>query len=102
MATAQNLVNNPSFEQQLSCPTGLDNIGNVAGTGDAGFWFSPTDGSPDYFNACVTNNTTAGVPSNFYGSQAAFNNSEGAYSGFLAYDNETIREITSLCSCRSR
>ena len=43
---AQNLVPNPGFEQKTGCPDKPGQI-NLANS-----WFSPTPGTPDYFNDC--------------------------------------------------
>ncbi|MFB0924750.1 MAG: T9SS type A sorting domain-containing protein [Vicingaceae bacterium] len=59
---AQNLVPNPSFEDTLSCPTGLGNFTVVD-------WVNPTTASPDYFHSCNTGNI--GVPLNGFGWQNA-------------------------------
>lgn len=43
---AQNLIPNPGFESKNDCP---EKPGQIK---LANFWFSPTLGTPDYFNAC--------------------------------------------------
>ena len=57
--TAQNLVPNPSFEDTtISCAQWLSNPyppGNVA------YWFNPTGGTPDYFNAASCGGTPNGI-----------------------------------------
>ncbi len=83
-AMAQNIVPNPSFEDNANCPSGLDNIGSFGTASDLDNWYNPTDGNPDYYNACVTSSTTAGIPANFYGLQATITGD--GYAGFLAYD----------------
>ncbi len=77
---AQNLVRNPSFEDYNVCPTYQGNLTN------ANFWSRPLNhfGSPDYFNECSTTQFTD-VPTNFYGSQSAFDGV--AYAGFAAGEN---------------
>ena len=47
VASAQNLVPNPSFELLSSCPTTYSQLGN------ADFWFQPSEGTSDYFHACA-------------------------------------------------
>lgn len=43
---AQNLLPNPGFEKRSSCP---DSPGQIS---LASYWFTPTKGTPDYFNSC--------------------------------------------------
>ena len=77
-----NLVSNQGLETFTACPTTLSQLGNATG------WGQPTlhIGSPDYFNSCQTN-TTAGVPTNTFGSTAA--NQGNAYSGGYTFLNYT-------------
>lgn len=58
----QNLVPNPSFEDTVSCPTGIGDFSVIG-------WTNPTTASPDYFHSCNTGN--AGVPQNGFGWQNA-------------------------------
>ena len=62
-----NLVPNGSFEEYDTCP------GDVGQITYAKYWYSPTLGSPDYFNMCTTsqcpNYVDIGVPNNRYGYQ---------------------------------
>ena len=44
--TGQNRVQNPGFEERSDCPVRPGQISL------ANFWFSPNNGSPDYFNDC--------------------------------------------------
>jgi OmpA-OmpF porin, OOP family len=60
---AQNLVTNGDFEQLVSCPTGLSQLTSTVS------WFTPTNGSPDYFHECSTG--SADVPENIFGYQYA-------------------------------
>jgi hypothetical protein len=60
---AQNLVTNGDFEQLVSCPTALAQLSSTVN------WFTPTNGSPDYFHECATG--MAGVPDNIFGYQYA-------------------------------
>ncbi|MBN4070974.1 T9SS type A sorting domain-containing protein [Crocinitomix catalasitica] len=60
---AQNLVPNPSFEDSIMCPSGQDQIYNTES------WYSPTWGTPDYFDECGTGN--GAVPQNAFGWQYA-------------------------------
>lgn len=50
---AQNLVPNPGFETAASCPAN--------NTFTAANWYSPSTGSPDYFNPCGTGWTIPGT-----------------------------------------
>jgi len=45
---AQNLVPNPGFEDYHSCPTGRNQVYNLAS------WFKPTNYTTDYLNTCTT------------------------------------------------
>src|SRR6185503_219273 len=68
----QNLVQNPSFEQYTSCPTG--NSGIYLATP----WNVPPGSgtTPDYMNSCSTGGigcNSVGVPDNFLGSAPAAN-----------------------------
>ena len=81
-ALSPNIVPNPSFETYTACPvTGPSPITYVAQVGLATPWYQPTSGSSDYFNNCVTAASTAGVPTNFRGTQAA--KTGNAYVGFI-------------------
>jgi gliding motility-associated-like protein len=77
-----NLVSNQSLETYTTCPTSLSQLNNATG------WGQPTlhIGSPDYFNACQTN-TTAGVPTNTFGTTNA--NAGQAYAGGYTFLNYT-------------
>jgi len=50
-----NLVPNPSFEEYSLCPDKESQIERVDG------WFSPSNGTPDYYNYCSTS-TTVSLP----------------------------------------
>ncbi len=79
IATAQNLVSNPSFEQYTTCPTNFAQITKCIN------WQNHTSGgSPDYFNACAATVSGVKVPNNFLGSQAAA--SGNAYAGIISYN----------------
>tara|TARA_R110001592_G_scaffold361235_1_gene671420 strand:- start:303 stop:1223 length:921 start_codon:yes stop_codon:yes gene_type:complete len=73
---AQNLVPNPSFEDTIGCPAGLNDLPKTT------FWTVPTLGSPDYFHTC--NSGDANVPNNIFGTQSALSGS--AYIGISVYD----------------
>lgn len=59
---AQNLVPNPSFEDTVSCPTGLAQLYKAQNWISFGY-------TPDYFNSC--NNTGVSVPNSVFGFQYA-------------------------------
>ncbi len=77
--SAQNLVFNGSFEIYQTCPKYQSQITLSGG------WFRPTDGTPDYFNACC-GVSKIGVPDNFVGSQKP--RSGNAYAGFYLYQSD--------------
>ncbi len=76
-----NLVPNGSFEEHDTCP---DNVGQIT---YAKYWYSPTLGSPDYFNMCTTNLCPnffdIGIPNNRYGYQ--YPKTGFGYAGFGTY-----------------
>ena len=80
-ANAQNLVPNHSFEDTVSCPTGMAQFSAVAS------WFNPTTGSPDYYNRCYgelpSGSFGAGIPANEIGYQEAQDGD--AYAGLLTF-----------------
>jgi OmpA-OmpF porin, OOP family len=86
LCTAQELLDNNSFEQKSYCPGNFNqqSLTTVAG------WWQPSDGTPDYFNEC---SDKVGVPKNVFGSQEA---KEGAgYIGMVLYstgNNKNYRE----------
>lgn len=80
---AQNLVPNPSFEDNISCPTGFMELPflsepTVSITG----WTRPSEASSDYFNTCATA-TFMDVPNNFVGHQ--FPRTGNAYTGGYSF-----------------
>lgn len=75
---AQNLVPNPSFEDAIQCPVGVDELYK------AEYWTSFRE-SPEYFHGCDNNiNGIVGVPNIFIAYQNA--HSGNAYAGFIPYD----------------
>ena len=85
-AFTQNLVPNPSFEYHTACPT--QTLGYTPAYLGVLIppWYSPTKGSPDYFNACDTNTSIGdwvGVPLNCIAYQPAHTGS--AYVGLVMY-----------------
>ena len=78
----QQYIQNPSFEEYTTCPTGNSNYPIEMWVDSVIGWQTPTQGTSDYFNAC--NASFNSVPSNFSaGFQFAFDGV--AYCGFLAY-----------------
>ncbi len=75
LSSAQNLLNNPDFEQYISCPSALGEIHYCNN------WWSANNGSPDYFNSC--DQSTANVPNGYFGYQPAYNGN--AYAGIICY-----------------
>jgi hypothetical protein len=76
VGAAQNLVPNGSFEEYTQCPSHNGQIDFA--TGWVGYY-----ASPDYFNACNTNDSV-GVPANGMGYQTA---ADGyAYAGAITYE----------------
>jgi hypothetical protein len=82
---AQNLVPNPSFEDTISCPTGIIQTNKAKG------WIINVN-SVDYFNSCASSLSSVSVPKNCFGYQMA---SKGnAYCGLYNYikTSEDARE----------
>jgi gliding motility-associated-like protein len=73
-----NLVPNPSFESYTACPStfAIFSLQN---------WYSPTQGTPDYFNACNTNSFDVSTPINYFGTQTPKTGS--SYVGFVVSFN---------------
>ncbi|MGV3611430.1 MAG: gliding motility-associated C-terminal domain-containing protein [Fluviicola sp.] len=81
LALAQpNLVANGSFEILSECPVGADIEKSVG-------WFSPSEGTPDLFNACADLSTNLSVPMNSFGFQQA--HTGNGYAGFVIYGQGT-------------
>lgn len=74
---AQNLIPNGDFELFTYCPTFTGQIDAAKN------WINPTLGTPDYFNACVTDEY-AGIPANYLGYQNA--HSGNAYGGIILFE----------------
>ncbi len=89
-ANAQsNLVPNFSFETTTCCPTQgneLFNSSNCVPT-----WFSPTSGTPDYFNLC---SPSLSVPNTTIGYQNA--KTGGAFAGVAVHENPNVREYIEI------
>jgi len=74
---AQNLVPNPSFEEYDLCPDGDGQVWKAES------WYI-VEMTPDYFNACCTNQLQGfGVPNNILGYRNAATGN--AYCGFVSY-----------------
>lgn len=77
-------IQNPSFEEYTACPQSNSAYPNSMWIDSVVGWHSPTIATPDYFNACNTNNLNS-VPNNTaVGFQYAFDGV--GYCGFLAYE----------------
>lgn len=75
--SAQNLVQNPSFEDINTCPSTLGEIHK------ADFWTNPIDtlqSSPDLFHVCGTSSLIS-IPNNFSGNQVP--HTGNAYAGII-------------------
>lgn len=79
---AQNLIQNPSFEEFVACPNTLGTFGKHVKN-----WDTPTAGTTDYFNKC---STVMGAPENFNGEQEPKHGN--AYAGLYYYAPNDYRE----------
>lgn len=79
VSVSQNLVTNPGFEQFRVCP-GKANDKLVSGLQLIPRWYTVSEASPDYFNACSKNDQVS-VPKNFAGNMRA--RSGNAYIGLI-------------------
>jgi hypothetical protein len=84
----QNLVNNWSFEDTVTCPDNISQIDRAVG------WMSFSI-TPDYFNTCAPANAPfpVSVPHNLVGDQLA--HTGNAYAGFTAFsiNGSSVREF---------
>jgi outer membrane protein OmpA-like peptidoglycan-associated protein len=64
IAYGQNLVPNHSFEEYEECPNSYSKWAGMFNK-NVKSWYSPTQGTPDYFNTC--NRGSVGVPENING-----------------------------------
>ncbi len=76
LCSGVNLVPNPGFEYYGLCPTTSANLS------DASPWYSPSDGTSDYYNACA-GGPNISVPTNFAGVQNAY--AGQGYAGSYVY-----------------
>ncbi len=79
---SQNLVPNGDFETYSTCPVQSTSVQNNEVAKCTGWWM-PTDGSPDYYNACATI-IVVDVPQNVAGYQQDGSSGQ-AYMGIFAY-----------------
>jgi outer membrane protein OmpA-like peptidoglycan-associated protein len=82
---AQNLVNNPSFEDAINDTSIILDSGNNF---TCDFWNTPSKGSPDYFTK--KRDVWYGVPSNIFGCQEP--HTGFAYAGIAVYSDPRIYE----------
>ena len=88
--TAQNLVPNSGFEMYDRCPNGFNTFGQAI---RIPHWFSPTTGTPDYFNECSLGDSKARI--NWAGRCDSF--SGRGYVGIITYmDKNAYREYLSV------
>ncbi len=91
---AQNLVPNPSFEINTAAYDSISGscilpLGGF-GLGMVPPWDSPSNGSPDPFDTCASQFSSAGVPNSMYGYQQP--HSGGAFAGATFYESNEFRE----------
>ena len=83
LSAQTNLIPNPSLELYDICP---DSVFPGYPNGTVQNWYNPTQSSPDYYNACVTSTSNAGVPYNFGGGGGfQFARTGSAYFGAALY-----------------
>ncbi len=79
-AVAQcNLVPNSGFENVTNCTTGWGGVY----LGYAMPWDSPTNGTPDYFNTCISSSNGSSLPYNLFGFQNA--HSGNGYANIVSF-----------------
>ena len=87
---SQNLVPNPGFEDYSKCPNGFNVYGQVMNIPN---WFSPNNGTPDYFNECSSQTSNARL--NWAGRCEDF--SGLGYAGIITFmDRGPYREYLSV------
>lgn len=86
----QNLVINGDFEMFKNCP---ETRGAIFYPGSSKEhlqvltnWYSPTSGTPDYFNSCNTSNFEISIPENFLGNENP--HSGNGFAGLVLYTQE--------------
>jgi outer membrane protein OmpA-like peptidoglycan-associated protein len=88
--SAQNLIQNSSFEAQKCCPDGYSQFHCTDN------WLQPTRGTSDYYSNCENRfyNPEVKVPDNFFGSQNAY---EGiSYVGIYTFYKDSYREYIEI------
>lgn len=87
---SQNLVPNSGFEEYSRCPNGFNTFGRSM---NIPHWFSPTTGTPDYFNECSARESKASL--NWAGRCEDFNGK--GYAGIITFmDKKFYREYLSV------
>lgn len=91
MVSAQNLVPNPSFEENNNCPQGLSGIAfskTYSNFPTVKAWSSPVKNStPDYYTGCIASGLGVKVPLNIKGYQQP--RTGDAYAGIIVYNQFT-------------
>lgn len=81
---AQNLINNPGFEDYNVCPSGISGI-QTSSYPTVKSWLNPLyNTSPDYFNVCAAPSTGVHVPEATFGYQWA--HTGDAYAGMILWE----------------
>jgi gliding motility-associated-like protein len=89
IATGQNLVINPGFEEFAVCPPGYGNGGPLY----CEPWVNGNLATADYFNTCATG-TDVWIPDNLFGNQAA--HTGNGYAGFYTRESSIWREYVQV------
>jgi hypothetical protein len=87
LAQPANLVPNGGFEEYKKCAgdwSGIQIVG--APTQSVEHWFRPTNGTPDYFNACSNTEQTA-LPANLIGHTEPKDDLKNIYNEFQSSSN---------------
>ncbi len=79
---AQNFVQNGDLEEFTACPDYVSQIDRATG------WARPTEGTSDYFNACLGVPFSMSVPDNQFGDQTA--HSGNGYAGFYCFSDMAV------------
>ncbi len=85
VAEAQNLVPNGDFESYTQCPDYVSQIDRAEG------WSRPTEGTSDYFNACLGVPFSESVPDNEFGYEPA--HSGNGYAGFYSFFANSLDQV---------
>jgi gliding motility-associated-like protein len=84
---AQELLPNGGFEQYSACPDYVSQIDRADG------WSRPTEGTSDYFNACLGVPFSENVPDNEFGYQPAHGGN--GYAGFYCFYSSSGEDVPS-------